>query len=1535
MTSRPKPSKVKHPSAVNLTLESLEDRAVMDATYHSLATTDFSQNWTSPGLIAANDDWSGALSIIGYLGDGLSSSPGTDPQTVLGASATVDVVAQSTAGSVAGGVHEIEASQTIALQGSGGANAPHIVIHLNTTGRENVLIDYKLKELDAVAVDQKFALQYRLGNTGNFTNVPGGAISGFFTTAGNQTVSLSVPLPTEVNNQEQVQVRIITNDAPSTDAMVGVDDIVVTSTPIAGGNTPPTVVGSGIADVTVLEDAADTAITLSNFFADAETPPANLTYTVHANTNTALFASTAISSNQLTLDYAPNASGAATITIRATDAGGLFVDDTFVVTVTAVNDAPTLDAISNPAAINEDAGLQTVNLTGISAGPANEAGQTLAVTATSNNPGLIPNPTVDYTSPNATGSLTFTPVANASGTATITVTVTDNGGPANGGVSTTTRQFTVTVNPVADTPTVTNATTAEDTLSTTGLTITRSSLDGPEVAFFKITNITNGTLFKDGTNTPINNGDFITIAEGANLDFAPAGNANSPAGDTFGFQVQGSLTNVGAGSGLSTPATAAVAVTEVNDAPTAGNDTPAGTFNEDGGPFTFTAASLVTNDTRGPANESGQTLTITNVVVTSGGGSAQVVGGDVEYTPAANANGPVVLTYTVTDNGTTNGVAAPLTAMATISFTVTAMNDAPVNSIPGAQTTPQNTPRVFSTGNGNAISISDADAGTAVVQVALTANNGTITLSGTGGLTTVSGGNGTGAYTFSGTIADINTALDGLSFNPTTGFSGGATLRIVTSDLGNTGGAAQSDDDTISITVAAGNTAPVVTLPGPAVSYTENAVAPTIIDSGALVTDPDSPDFDTGTLTVDYTAGGTADDRLEIRDEGLAAGQISVFGSTVAYNNGFGAATIGTFVGGSGTTPLVVTFDADATRAAVEALVRNITFRNVSEDPATAARTVRFVVTDGDGGTSTAVTETINVTAVNDAPTLTATGASPTYTENGGPVALFTGAAANTVEAGQSIDQIVLTVTNVANGASELIRIDGSEFALLNGTTGTTTGGNSLSVNVAVSGGTATVTFGSAGFTTAAAATIINGLGYRNSSDNPTPGNRVVTITSARDTGGAQTSNPNVVSTVAVVATNDTPTLNDPADVPAATAGVQRTVNLTGITAGGGESQTLTVTATSSNQTVIPDGNISVTYTSPNSTGVLTFTPAAAGMATITVRVTDNNGTTGTTADDLFVEQTFTVTVSLAGTLAPVVTSPTAPTTVNAATFPITGTAAANSLVKVYSDANNNGAIDGSDAVVGMQQLTGGATDFSISTSLTQDAANNFLVTATAPSSAESAPVDVPTITEDSTAPLAPVVTDPSAPTTVSAATFTVTGTVEANSLVEVYRDANDNGAIDGSDAVVGAHQLTGGATAFSVPTSLTQDAANNFLVTATDAVGNRSIPTDVATITEDSTAPTGLIVTDPSRPDDGERRDLHDHGHGRGGQPRPDLPRHGRQRGDRRGRYHRRDAATDRRRDELLDLGLAHPRRREHVRRHRDGRDRQPVGRGRRTHHH
>jgi hypothetical protein len=144
-----------------------------------------------------------------------------------------------------------------------------------------------------------------------------------------------------------------------------------------------------------------------------------------------------------TLIFAPavDASGTATITVTANNGQvqNNLVTKTFTVTVNAVNQPPTLNPLNN-LNLNINSGSQIVVLSGITSGAANEK-QTLRVSAVSSNRALIPNPMVNYISPNSTGKLIFKPAANAIGTATITVTVND-GGKSNNIV---TQKFTVTV----------------------------------------------------------------------------------------------------------------------------------------------------------------------------------------------------------------------------------------------------------------------------------------------------------------------------------------------------------------------------------------------------------------------------------------------------------------------------------------------------------------------------------------------------------------------------------------------------------------------------------------------------------------------------------------------------------------------------------------------------------------------------------------------------------------------------------------------------------------------------------------------------------------------------------------------------------------------------------------------------------------------------------------------------------------------------------------------------------------------------------
>ena len=204
----------------------------------------------------------------------------------------------------------------------------------------------------------------------------------------------------------------------------------------------------------ILEDAAQQTVNLSGI-GDGDGGSQVIAVTASSN-NTGLIPNPAVNytspNSSGSISYTPvaNQSGSAQITVTVTDNGGTAgggvnsFSRNFTVNVTAVNDPPTLNAISNPPAIASGAGLQTINLSGISAGPGET--QTLTVTASSNNTSLIPNPAVNYTSPNSSGSISYTPVAGQQGSATITVTVTDNGGTANGGQNSVSRQFVQTVN---------------------------------------------------------------------------------------------------------------------------------------------------------------------------------------------------------------------------------------------------------------------------------------------------------------------------------------------------------------------------------------------------------------------------------------------------------------------------------------------------------------------------------------------------------------------------------------------------------------------------------------------------------------------------------------------------------------------------------------------------------------------------------------------------------------------------------------------------------------------------------------------------------------------------------------------------------------------------------------------------------------------------------------------------------------------------------------------------------------------------------
>jgi uncharacterized protein len=205
----------------------------------------FALDWSNPALLAVNDNWGSVPGVMGYRGDNLTSVTGIDPQTVLGTGTpVVDLngnVSSSPDSFTTGGVTAFVLSNpTVALAGSGTADAPSLVLHLDTRGQKAVQVSYLLRDLDGSSDDavQPVALQYRVGNSGNFINLPAGFVADATTGPGLAIASfpVSVLLPAAADNQAEVQVRIITTNAAGNDEWVGVDDISVTGTPTGGGN---------------------------------------------------------------------------------------------------------------------------------------------------------------------------------------------------------------------------------------------------------------------------------------------------------------------------------------------------------------------------------------------------------------------------------------------------------------------------------------------------------------------------------------------------------------------------------------------------------------------------------------------------------------------------------------------------------------------------------------------------------------------------------------------------------------------------------------------------------------------------------------------------------------------------------------------------------------------------------------------------------------------------------------------------------------------------------------------------------------------------------------------------------------------------------------------------------------------------------------------------------------------------------------------------------------------------------------------------
>ncbi|MEO7991570.1 MAG: tandem-95 repeat protein [Chryseolinea sp.] len=575
---------------------------------------------------------------------------------------------------------------------------------------------------------------------------------------------------------------------------------------------------------------------VSNWATAMSPGPANessqtLTFAVTNNNNGLFSQQPSINASNGNLSYKPatGISGVATVTVILSDNGGTtnggddtFTTQMFTITVSSTNDEPSFVKGANQT-ILEDAGAQTVInwATSISAGPPDESSQTLTFTLSNDNTSLFSvQPSINA----ATGTLTYTPAANANGIANVSVVLADNGGTANGGDNTfATQTFTITVNAVNDEPSFVKGSDQNVNEGATAQTVTNwatSISAGPsnesgQALSFNVTNNNNGLFSVQPSISPT-----------GTLTYTLAGNGSGIATVTVVLSDNGGTTNGGDDTFASQ--TFSITVVSINDEPSfvkGANQT----ILEDAGAQTVT--NWATSISAGPPDESSQVLTFTvsnnNAGLFLAQPSINSTTGTLNYTPAANANGLATVSVILTDNGGTVNGGDDTFATQTFTITVTSVNDEPSFVKGSDQSVLEDATAQTVTNWATSISKGPSDESSQILTLNVTNNNN--------GLFSVQ--------------PAINVTTGTLTYTPLANASGIATVTVVLSD---NGGTANGGDDTFTtqtftITINPVNDLPTITgqSPNPIIATEDTQFTPSV--SNLTISDTDNTTF---TLTV-------------------------------------------------------------------------------------------------------------------------------------------------------------------------------------------------------------------------------------------------------------------------------------------------------------------------------------------------------------------------------------------------------------------------------------------------------------------------------------------------------------------------------------------------------------------------------------------------------------------------------------------------------------------------------------------------------------
>jgi len=402
-------------------------------------------------------------------------------------------------------------------------------------------------------------------------------------------------------------------------------------------NASPVISEGAAGSLAVAEDGAAVTLTLNASDTDGNT----LSWSI---TDAPALGSVQITGDaEKTVSYTPSldANGSDSFVITVSDGNGGTAAYTVSVTVTAVNDSPSFIPGSN-VTVDEDSGAYSASwATTVSKGPANESDQSLTFDVSNNNNTLfVLQPAIADD-----GTLTFTPAANANGSARVTVTLTDSEMAATDSIS-----FTITVDAVNDTPVNTIAPSVTGTWSVGGA-LTAGSGTWSDTADTG-SSITCSYSWQSASDT--SGSDLRTIGAEHTYTLTAAESHRY-------VRVLVTATDTDASGTVTAQAFLDWALV-TNSAPVVTEDTAELTVPEDS--HDILSITLHATDADGD--------TLTWSASDGAHGDVSASGATFAYTPEANYFGSDSFTVTVSDGTATDSI--------TVTVTVTPVNDAPVNT---------------------------------------------------------------------------------------------------------------------------------------------------------------------------------------------------------------------------------------------------------------------------------------------------------------------------------------------------------------------------------------------------------------------------------------------------------------------------------------------------------------------------------------------------------------------------------------------------------------------------------------------------------------------------------------------------------------------------------------------------------------------------------------------------------------------------------------------------------------------------------------